>query len=126
MGKAGFLFEPKGFLEFVHTTIFDRVWKQLGLNDEGDLASLQASIMVDPKAWPVITGTGGARKLRFAPPDWPVGKSGALRVIYSYFEPFHVCALVLVYPKATTENISNDDKKAIKGVIAAIEAGLGK
>jgi len=110
----------------VHTTIFDRVWRQLGLNDEDDLASLQASIMVDPRGGPVITGTGGARKLRFAPPDWPVGKSGALRVIYSHFEAFHVCALVLVYPKGMKENISNDDKKAIKQAIAAIEAGFGK
>src|SRR4051812_32522364 len=92
-------FKPEDFLEFIYTKIFDRVWRQLGLNDDDDRYLLEATIMIDPKGWPVIPGTGGARKLRFAPPDWPVGQSGALRVVYRHIEEFHASAVGIVDPK---------------------------
>jgi hypothetical protein len=117
-------FQPEDFCEFIHTKPFDRLWRKIGLDDEEDLSLLQATIMIDPKGSPVISGTGGARKLRFAPPDWPVGQSGALRVVYAYIEEFHVAVLALVYPKGVKENISNEDKQAIKKALAEIEAQL--
>jgi hypothetical protein len=117
-------FKPDDFVEFIHTTIFDRVWKKLGLNDEEDLSLLQATVMLDPKGWPVIAGTGGARKLRFSPPGWPIGTSGALRVVYCYLEEFHVSVLALVYPKGTKDDISKDEKDAIKEALEEIEEQL--
>jgi len=42
----------------------------------------EAQIAADPLAWPVIQGTGGARKARVAKTGR--GKSGGARVVYFY------------------------------------------
>jgi hypothetical protein len=120
------LVKPEDFVGFVHSTIFDRVWRKIGLTDTDDLLALQLIIMSDPKGSPMIEGTGGARKLRFVPPDWPGGKSGALRVIYAYFESFHKVALLLPYPKQTKETLTNEEKKVIKQEVRSIREGLRK
>ncbi|HUE14911.1 MAG TPA: hypothetical protein VMR25_12150 [Planctomycetaceae bacterium] len=119
------LFTPKDFAEFIHTRIFDAVWEALGLNDD-DLWCLQSAIMSAPKRWPVVPGTGGARKIRFSPTDWPMGKRGALRVLYAYFDEYKVVALGLIYPKRERENIDATQKKNIRKAIEEIEAELSR
>lgn len=57
----------------------------MGLNDD-DLARLQRELLEDPKVGPVMQGTGGVRKMRFAFEDR--GKSGSARVIYVDFEVY--------------------------------------
>ncbi|MCH8921838.1 MAG: addiction module toxin RelE [Planctomycetes bacterium] len=105
-------------LTFLETRWFTRDWERLGLNDEEDLASLQFAIMNDPVAAPVIRGTGGLRKLRFSPPGWKVGKSGALRICYVYYEPFGVVLLVVVYTKSTKDTLSGEERSLFKQLIA--------
>ena len=122
----GHRFKPADFLEFIYTRIFDRVWRQLGLNDDEDRWLLEAAIMLDPKGWPVVSGTGGGRKMRFAPPDWPTGQSGALRAIYRHYEGFHVSAVAIVYPKGVKDDLSKNEKKSIKKAFEEIEAELRK
>ncbi|MDA0832190.1 MAG: hypothetical protein O2955_01740 [Planctomycetota bacterium] len=119
-----YFFEPVDFLEFIYTPIFDRVWRQIGLNDDQDRFCLEAQIMMDPKGPPIISGTGGARKTRFSPPGWPIGKSGALRIVYKHFDEFHVSAIGLVYPKGVRDNLSHDQKVAIKKALDEIEEEL--
>jgi hypothetical protein len=46
---------------FIHTKIFDRLWTELGCNDD-DLLELQKAICENPHGYPVIRGTGGVRK----------------------------------------------------------------
>jgi hypothetical protein len=79
---------PEDLLHFIETTVFTKAWEGLGLDDEEDLLALQLLIMSQPKAAPVIPGTGGLRKLRFAPVRWNVGASGAARVCYVHFEEY--------------------------------------
>ena len=80
--------------------------------------------MAAPLLAPVIQGTGGIRKMRFSPPGWNVGKSGAVRVIYAVFPDFSVCVLAAAYAKTEQENISASDKKALKALVEEIESAL--
>jgi hypothetical protein len=52
-----------------------------------------------------VQGTGDLRKLRFLPETWPIGKSGALRVCYVYFEEVGEVLLVLIYAKSEKESV---------------------
>jgi len=69
------------WLTFIQLAPFVVAWRRLGLTDE-DLSALEQLIMHRPEAGAVMQGTGGVRKLRFAPPSWHMGKSGATRVCY--------------------------------------------
>lgn len=53
-------------LTFGQVATFVADWQHLDLSDE-DLRSLEALLLRDPEAGKVIPGTGGARKVRFAP-----------------------------------------------------------
>ena len=70
--------------------LFATRWSRLRLNDDAT-RQLENQIMQNPSAAPFIRGTGGARKIRFAPARWHAGKSGSVRVIYAYFEPLERC-----------------------------------
>lgn len=117
---------PEEILNFVEVDWFVRAWKELGLDDEKSLAALQILIMCNPKGAPVIPGTGGVRKLRYSPPDWDVGKRGALRVCYVYFEKYGLVVLLLVYAKGEMDNISQAGKQAMQTAIGRIETSLKK
>lgn len=73
------LLNPKEWLNFVELDPFTPAWKRLGLGDE-DLRALQISICSWPDHGSVMSGTGGLRKIRFAPESWKTGLSGAARV----------------------------------------------
>lgn len=110
------VFKPEDLLDFIETRVFTRAWEDLRLTDD-DLFALQLIVMSDPKVSPVIPGTGGLRKLRFAPPEWQRGKRGALRVCYVYFEEFHIVLLVIVYSKSEQDDLSDQQKRVIKKLI---------
>ena len=67
-------------LTLIQLSTFAAKWPKLRLTDE-DLLSLEGLLIDNPEAGQVIPGTGGLRKLRFAPPSWHTGKRGASRVI---------------------------------------------
>jgi hypothetical protein len=58
---------PDQFLHFVELDEFRDDWQKLGLDVEDDLLALQLRLMRDPAEGDLIVGTGGLRKLRFAP-----------------------------------------------------------
>ena len=101
---------------FIETRPFSESWDDLNLRDE-DLQSLQQAILRDPTKAPVIPGTGGLRKLRFVPRRWSKGKRGALRVCFVYFQEDGVVLLALCYSKTEKDDLSPDDKKAIRQLI---------
>ncbi|PQO42525.1 hypothetical protein C5Y93_27190 [Blastopirellula marina] len=105
---------------------FQDEWKELGLDIENDLWALQLMIMSGPKDSPVIPGTGGLRKIRFAPGRWKKGKSGAARICYVYFEEHWMVLLVTVYGKNEKDNLTEDEKAGIKQYIHMIEKFLSE
>ena len=104
--------------EFVHTQIFDRQWKELGLDDD-DLRSFQAELIDNPKNNPIIQGTGGIRKARFSFRN--KGKSGGVRVLYLNIERVSIIALISVYSKSEKENITAEEKRIMSGLVETIK-----
>jgi hypothetical protein len=95
-------------------------WKALKLADE-DLQALEKQIMDNPLAGAVIAGTGGVRKIRFAPPSWNRGKSGAARVCYALFADIGAVYLVTIFGKKENANLGAADKQAARRWMAGIK-----
>src|SRR4051812_37977074 len=110
---------------FIEAKTFTDAWHDLGLPDES-LRELQLLVMLDPQKAPVISGTGGLRKLRFAPRAWAVGKRGALRVCYAAFPDYHVVLLVLVYAKNEKDTLTPSEKKTIREFLERVRQGLAE
>ena len=76
----------------------------------------------------MVPGTGGLRKLEFAPPRGlggkKRGKRNSCRVCYVYFEEFHAVLLVTACAKGRKEDITYEEKALIKKTIARIHASL--
>lgn len=71
-----------------------------------------------PKAGRIIQGTGGLRKVRIARTG--KGKSGGARVIYYYHNEGKPILLLLIYAKATQNNLTNEQKAQLKKQVDAI------
>ncbi len=112
----GHLFDPEELLTFIEMQGFSDDWKRLGLGDE-DLQALQIMIMLQPEGPPIVSGTGGLRKLRFAPAKWATGKSGGARVCYVYFKEFGIVLLVIAYSKKEKEDIPAGHRSAYRELI---------
>ena len=109
----------------VYTASFASEWKRFRLSDE-DLRHLELAIMQDPEGGATMAGTGGVRKMRFAPPSMRTGKSGAFRVCYVWFAEFSTVLLLLMYPKNEKDNLSADDKAACRLLVQRFREGLGR
>ncbi len=115
--------DEKKYLSFIDTRPFDSAWKALVLTDD-DHADLEDKILDGPFRHPVIAGTDGVRKMRYAPPSWKAGKSGALRVCYVCFLDFGTVVLLTVYPKNVKDTLSAADKRAIKQAVRNMRDSL--
>jgi hypothetical protein len=115
---------PEDLLHFVELDEFADDWKCLGLDDEEDMWALSAAIMVSPEGPPVIRGTGGLRKLRFAPADWSTGKRGAVRVCYVYFPQYFIVLLCAAYSHLEKDNLSAKEKAGIRQYISECQKWL--
>lgn len=102
----------------VETPTFQRqVAKLLKDNEWQDLIRILAE---NPSAGDPIPGTGGVRKLRFAPQGQ--GKSGGIRVIYFFFDTGLPVYALLAYGKAEQVNLSAEQKRKIADFAKAIKA----
>jgi hypothetical protein len=113
--------EPIGhLLRFIQLETFVRAWKHLGL-DDGDAQQLESLMIADPKRGVVVPGTGGMRKLRFAPASWGMGKSGGLRTIYYFVERHGTVCLVTAYDHRAKSDVTPAEKAEMKGLVEEIE-----
>ena len=104
--------------EFVFTKPFLNCWNAMGLSDE-DLRNLENALLENPQMGDLIQGTGGARKLRMQLEGR--GKCGGGRVIYlDVFEKERLYFL-FAYPKNIQDNLTEEQKYAIKQMIEAIK-----
>ena len=106
---------------FIELPLFRKKWKDLGLTDT-DLRRLQEQILADPKNSPVIQGTGGLRKMRFAFEHR--GKSGSTRVIYVDFEVYEKVFLITAYAKDEKDNLSQAERNELRQLISILEIQL--
>ncbi len=101
---------------FAQVSPFVAKWRRLGLTDE-DLQLLEHEIAANPNGGKMMQGTGGLRKIRFAPPSWNVGKSGATRVCYVVFQSIGTIYLITMFTKDEKDNLSNAEKQVLRGWI---------
>jgi hypothetical protein len=113
-------FQPEDLLRFILLKPFEDGWDELGLGDD-DLLALQLIIMLDPKRHPVVKRTGGLRKIRFAPAGRNIGKSGAVRVGYTYLEEYGTVLLIIAYRKNEKDDLTPAEEKAISRLIKQIK-----
>lgn len=106
---------------FIQTKEFSSNWDRLGFQDD-DLRRLELDIMSDPSKYPVIQGTGGLRKARFAFENR--GKSGGVRVCYVDFVVKETIYLITVYPKNEKDNLSKAERNEIRKMLTILEDSL--
>lgn len=104
--------------EFIFTKPFLTCWKAMGLADN-DLKVLEDELLKNPQSGDLIQGTGGARKLRIQLEGR--GKSGGGRVIYLDVFEKEKLYFLFAYPKNVQENLTDEQKRAIKMMIDAIK-----
>jgi hypothetical protein len=112
-------------LTLIQVATFVAKFRKLGLTDE-DLQALERQIMDNPEAGAVMAGTGGVRKIRFAPPSWNTGKSGATRVCYALFTTIDTVYLLTMFRKNQQENLSADEKAAVKAWMERTKKQFGE
>jgi hypothetical protein len=69
---------------------------------------LEMSIAADPLAQPIIPGTGGFRKARWARGNR--GKSGGVRAIFYYYVSGETIYLYDIYAKNQKENLTREEE----------------
>jgi mRNA-degrading endonuclease RelE of RelBE toxin-antitoxin system len=116
-------FDPTQWPKFIELPGFSRAWSALGL-DDGDLTALQTAILNGPERHPVVSGTGGLRKIRFARPGGGRGKSGGYRVCYACFLVDGVVILAMVYGKNEQADLTAAQRKDIAAALRAIGGQL--
>jgi hypothetical protein len=76
-------------------------------------------IAANPQAGDLIPETGGVRKVRWTKAG--SGKRGGVRVIYFYHDVERPLYLLMVYAKARREDLSHDEKRAVRKLAATLK-----
>jgi hypothetical protein len=110
---------------FIQLRAFTAEAARAGMSND-DIRAMENDIMQRPLAWPIMPGTGGLRKMRFAPESASRGKSGGVRVYYFLADGAGRVYLTNVFSKNEKANLTQAQKAIIKGMIDRIRANLKK
>jgi len=98
---------------FLETPLFSKRLKDY--MDDREYSDFQSYLMQDPTAGDLIPGTGGLRKIRWGAKN--KGKRGGMRIIYYWQTAKAHIYLLTLYAKNETQDLSADDKKALKQLV---------
>jgi mRNA-degrading endonuclease RelE of RelBE toxin-antitoxin system len=87
----------------------------LELLSDDDYLKLQSYLLEHPDAGPLVRGSGGLRKLRWALQGR--GKRGGVRVIYYWAVSAEQLLLLFIYPKSEQADLMPDQMRALRQVI---------
>ena len=96
-------------MRVIATARYERNAKRLLTSDEQ--TAMEQAIADNPQAHPVIPGTGGIRKARWARQGG--GKSGGVRTIYYYFVADAEIRLLFIYAKTDQADLTADQRKEL-------------
>ena len=100
-------------MRFVETPIFTAAIRS-ALADE-DYRALQIALLLRPEQGPVIPGSGGLRKVRWAGSGR--GKRGGLRITYYWHPGTETFYLLYVYAKNAQEDLTPAQLKTLRRLI---------
>jgi len=106
-------------LKFIETITFQKAWKEIGLSDN-DLFELENILLKNPNTGRIITGSGGARKIRFE--ALGKGKRGGARVIYVNIIIHESIYFLYAYPKSIKDDLTDNELKNIKKAIQLLKS----
>jgi hypothetical protein len=86
---------------------------------EAEFIEIADYLSLNPEAGDLIKGTRGLRKVRFARPG--MGKSGGYRTVHFFMDHDSPLFLFTVYSKSQKENISDEDKKKMRSLVAELK-----
>lgn len=92
-------------------------------NDEA-YAAAQSELANNPRAGDAMPGCGGVRKLRLPDRRRGKGKRGGLRLIYLQLSEARVIVLLDVYDKNEKDDLTAEEKKAVRILAAEIKAEI--
>ena len=92
-------------MKFIETTIFTKLMPKYLTDDEYRV--FQWHLLINPEAGDIVRGSGGVRKIRWAPKG--KGKSGGVRIMYYFKKSDDEIWLLTIYSKS--------EKAAIPGHI---------
>jgi hypothetical protein len=101
----------------VRTATFSRRAKRLLA--ESEIASLEQSIAERPAAHPIVPGTGGVRKARWARPG--MGKRGGVRAVYYFLIRADVVYMLDIYAKNEKSDLTPADKRELRAIVSMLE-----
>ena len=99
------------------TRTYERTIRKL-LSEEAR-KEMETAIVAAPDAAPVIRGTAGIRKLRWAGSGR--GKRGGIRVIYFWHAVPEAIYMLTAYAKGRQDDITATDKKALSRLVSTIK-----
>jgi|SRR5262245_35988954 len=109
---------PDKLITVAETPLFVRqaaeVWDEVGRE------AFVEFIARNPEAGDVIPETNGVRKVRWF--RGGTGKRGGVRVIYFYHNASRPLYLLMVYAKARKEDLSPEEKRAVRRLAAILKA----
>ena len=106
------------FITVAETPLFGRQAREIW--DDSELEAFIDFIARNPDEGDLIPETGGVRKIRWARPG--SGKRGGARVIYFYHSGDRPLYLLMVYAKARQENLTAEEKKAVRKLAAILKS----
>lgn len=104
---------------FIAIGAYARLLKSYGLILE-DARAIENEIMSEPKGGPVISGTGGVRKMRYSADRSGGGKSGGFRVCYLLMEERRHVYLFTLFTKHDAQNLTAAQKREIAALVLEI------
>lgn len=104
-------------MDLYFTQTYERAIRKLLTEDAR--AEMEAAIVAAPEAAPVIRGTGGIRKPRWAGSGR--GKRGGIRAIYVWHTGPGAIYMLTAYAKADRDDLSPTDRRALMRVVRSIE-----
>ena len=99
------------------TQTYERAIRKL--LSEAERRAMEADIVADPGASPIIRGTGGLRKLRWAGSGR--GKRGGIRTIYFRHAGPDAIYMLTAYAKADREDLRPADRRVLSRLVATIK-----
>jgi hypothetical protein len=100
-------------MRFVETPIFTKVIT--GLLDEEGYRGLQTALLLRPEQGPIVKGSGGVRKVRWARAG--AGKRGGLRVIYYWAPSDSTFYMLYAYAKSEQGDLTAAQVRVLSALV---------